>query len=212
MVFPNTGSILQGTDGENQTRTGVSTNIIIKVSGNAIGAIQDFSITEARSIASIDEVGTDGHVDSVPNKSTDVSGTCQRIRFDNLRIAEAFSRDFIHASAQRIPFDIVIFDTFAGTDPEAVLTTVFKNIWINQITYGYKTSDFTIMENMQWKAEYVYSRRGESNVVPGPEGGRNLEITDHNIFELEADRGGRRGALDGPGLLQAVGTATSVTL
>ncbi len=110
MVFPNTGSILQGTDGENQTRTGVSTNIIIKVSGNAIGAIQDFSITEARSIASIDEVGTDGHVDSVPNKSTDVSGTCQRIRFDNLRIAEAFSRDFIHASAQRIPFDIVIFD------------------------------------------------------------------------------------------------------
>src|SRR5690606_42104236 len=97
MVAPNTGSITTAEGGRNRTGTAVSTNIIIEVDGNAVGAIQSLSIKETRQIATIDEVGTDGHIDSVPSKSTDITVTCQRTRFDNLRVAAAFSRGFIHA-------------------------------------------------------------------------------------------------------------------
>src|SRR5580692_1747947 len=111
--YPQTGSILQG-NGYNTTDTAISTNILIAVrtpSGySPVGAVQSMAISEKRSIKMIDEVGTDGHIDSVPNQSTNVTGSCQRVRFDRLRIAEAFSRGFIHAASQVYPFDIVVMD------------------------------------------------------------------------------------------------------
>ena len=63
MVTVNTLSSIQGDAGENKTFTSVSTNIIIKVGDNPVGAIRSMSVNEARTIAQIDEVGTDGHVD-----------------------------------------------------------------------------------------------------------------------------------------------------
>lgn len=208
MAAFNTGSILSHESGRNRTGTAVSTNIIIEVDGNAVGAIQKLGVKETRSIATIDEVGTDGHIDSVPQKSTDISINCTRTRFDNLRIASAFSRGYIHAHSQRIPFDVVIKDIFAGDDPASTLVTTIKNCWISDISYDYDAGNFVIAESMSLVAETIYTTLGASNnAVPGAAGGRNLPITTPNAFELAADKGDRRGAIDGAGLLLAIEAA-----
>ncbi len=207
MVDLNTGSIIQGDSGENKTVTSVSTNIIIKVGNNAVGAIKSLSVNEARRVTMIDEVGTDGHVDSVPSQSTNITGSCSRTRFNNLRIAAAFGRDFIHVHAQRIPFDIDIIDTFAGIDAGTHIITTIKNVWITKIAVTYRSDDFVIVDDMDWEAEAIYSTLGATNnVVPGPAGTRNLTPIQLNDFERAADRGLRRGALDGFGLLQELST------
>jgi len=206
--YPHTGSILTES-GRNVTRTGVSTQIIIQVDGNPIGAIQSINYKEDRNIKMIDEVGTDGHIDSVPSKSTDISGDCTRIRFDNLRMAAAFSRGFIHASAQRIPFDIVILDIFAADENDAdgfngsdnVITTVIKNVWIRNLGVTMTSADFTISETMSWVAEHIYSYIGQGgNVVPSTHA-RQLNIIDNDVIEQQADVGQRRGSLDAAGLI-----------
>src|SRR5271169_3739100 len=108
--YPQTGSTLTLPTGQNLTSTGISTNILIAVRNPQtggyvpVGAVQSMAISEKRSIKMIDEVGTDGHIDSVPNQSTNISGSCQRVRFDRLRVAEAFDRSFLHVSAQVYPF------------------------------------------------------------------------------------------------------------
>ena len=209
MVYPHTGSILTDA-GRNVTRTGVSTEIIIQVDGNPIGAIQSISYKEDRNIHMIDEVGTDGHIDSVPQKSTDISGDCTRVRFDNLRMASAFSRGFIHAASQRIPFDIVTLDIFAADEndgfngSENVITTVIKNVWIRNLGVTYTVSDYVILETMGWVAEHIYSYLGQGqNVVPAPNA-RQIPIIDNDAFERQTDIGKRRGALDAAGLINVV--------
>lgn len=200
MAYPNTGSTLLGPNGANKTSTGISTNIVIKVGPNTVGAVQELSITENRPIFMVDEVGTDGHIDSVPNKSTDISGNCSRIRFDRMRIAEAFSRGFVHVAAQRVPFDIVIIDNWNGDGNSALITTI-KNVWIEQISYAYRISDWVITDQMNWKAETIYTTLANGNAAI--EGGeRNMPLAVDPI-EQSTDIGGRRGSLDAPGLLQA---------
>lgn len=208
MVTVNTLSSIQGDAGENKTFTSVSTNIIIKVGDNPVGAVRSLSVNEARRITMIDEVGTDGHIDSVPSQSTNISGSCQRTRFDNLRILTAFSRGFVHIASQRIPFDIDIIDTFAGPDASTHITTTIKNVWVNKVAVTYRSDDFVIVEDMDWDAEAIYSFLGSptNNAVPGAAGGRNLVVRDTNVFERETDRGLRRGALNGFGLLQEFST------
>ena len=173
MAYPNTGSTLLGPNGANKTSTGISTNIVIKVGPNTVGAVQELSITENRSISMVDEVGTDGHIDSVPNKSTDISGNCSRIRFDRMRIAEAFSRGFVHVAAQRVPFDIVIIDNWNG-DGNASLFTTIKNVWIEQLSYAYRVSDWVITDQMSWKAETIYTTLANGNGAIG--GGRHMTL------------------------------------
>src|SRR5271157_484640 len=210
MVYPHSGSILSDA-GRNVTRTAVSTQIIIQVDGNPIGAIQSLSIDESRGIDMINEVGTDGHIDSVPKSSTNIIGTCERIRFDNLRIAAAFSRGFVHVCAQRIPFDIVILDIFAADETDAgfnngdnVITTVINNVWIKSLSVAYKASEFVISETMGWEAEHIYSYVGQGNqAVPAPFA-RQLNIIDNDPFEQQADIGIRRGSLDAAGLISVV--------
>ncbi len=61
---------------------------------------------------------------------------------------------------------------------------------------------------MNLTAEHIFTTLGASNnAVPSAAGGRNLPINDANAFELSADRGDRRGALDGAGLLLAIESA-----
>ncbi len=208
MAYPNTGSILEASGGKNRTGISVSTEIVIKVDGNSIGAIQNIDLNEDRSIYMLDEVGTDGHVDSVPKSSTNVSLSCERIRFDNLRVAAAFSRGFVHVHSQRRPFNIEVVDMFAGEDPSTWITTVVKNCWIKKISFAHKVSDYTISERMDIEAETIFSFLGaNNNVVPGAAGGRNLAIGLADPYELSADKGGRRGALDAAGLLLAIESA-----
>lgn len=214
---PNTGSTLTLPSGINKTSTGISTNIIIMVGNTAVGAIQTMQIGEKRGIKMIDEVGNDGHVDSVPNVSTNITGSCTRVRFDRLRITEAFSRGFVHIASQVYPFDIVIIDKQKAATG-AQIATVIKNVWISGLDYTYQVSDWVITETMTWEAEAIYSHlnngssqavavggeRGVPHMGGGPNGILNIQSGDGivNIEQLtDTGAGGRRGSLDAAGLI-----------
>lgn len=208
MVAPNTRSSTTGEGGRNKTFTAVSTNIIITVSGEPVGAIQNISIDENRNIEMIDEVGTDGHIDSVPSSSTNVSVSCERVRYDNLRILAAFSRPYIHVHSQRIPFDIELIDRFAGEDPNTSLITVIKNCWVKKVGYSYKADNYVVTESMDLEAETIYTTLGaNNNAVPAAAGGRSITPASSDAIERSADKGDRRGSLDAAGLLNVIDNA-----
>lgn len=198
LLTPQTGSIIDNpTTGNDSTRTGISTNIVIKVGGTAVGAIKSIHITEQRTIQMVDEVGTDGHIDSVPTKSTDITGTCNRTRFDLLRITTAFGRDFLHVASQRIPFDIDIYDNWNGSGANAIITTI-RNVWIKSINYTYQSDNWIIVDDMAFDAEAIYSTlNGGSASNSGPRGFKLY----NDPTELLTDVGLKRGSLDVPGLL-----------
>ena len=199
-----TSTIIEGENGRNKTGTHLSTNIVILVNGNAIGAITKLSVNEGRSIKLIDEVGTDGHIDSAPNKSVDIDGNCTRTRFDRMRIAEAFGRGFIHVHSQRLPFDIEIQDRFHDADPGNAIITVIKNVWIKKIGYQFSADDFVIVDDMDWVAEGISSTMNGISVVSGGKDAVGNPIT-IDAVESESDIGKYRGSLDSPGLLQIFG-------
>lgn len=202
MATRNTRSAFTDANGNNRTATHLSTNIIIKCGPYVVGAIQKLDITESRTVKMIDEVGTDGHIDSAPQKSTDIKGNCERVRFDRQRIAEAFARPYVHAHSQRIPFDIEIHDTFADADTNNAIVTTLKNVWITEISYSYSAADWIISDRMNFEAEAISSILANKNVVSGVANGQEGNIT-LNQFEQEADRGVFRGALDAAGVLNA---------
>jgi hypothetical protein len=195
-------------DGFATTKTHLSTNINILVNGIAVGAVQNINIDENRDIKPVVEIGTDGIIDSAPSSATTVSGSCDRVRFDGQRIAEAFMRGFIHVSAQRIPFDITIVDKFAAAnndDASSFITTTIHNVWIKSIATKYQADNFIIVDSMTWQAESISSVRNNGAVV-GPVNNIGISMTGEfeiNSFEQEADTGLFRGSLDAPGLLKA---------
>lgn len=187
-----TGSELYN-NGHNYTGVGLSTQIIIKVNGNPVGAIQTLSVRENRTITMVDEVGTDGHIDSAPTKSTDISGTCRRVRFNRMRVSEALGRDFLHTHAQRIPFDIEIYDTWLGDGSKSIVT-VIKNVWIQNLSYDYGVDNWLVFDTMEWVAEAISSNINGGNVV-------TRATAQVNQFELDADKGSTRGTMSSPGLI-----------
>ena len=198
---PNTFSIIDN-NGNNRTGVGLYTMIVLRVGPNPIGAVQELSITEDRSIQTIDEVGTDGHIDSAPNSSTKITGTCKRIRYDRQRITEAFSRGFLHVKSQRVPLTLDIYDKYDGDNGNVIITTV-SNIWINNIQYSYSASDFILADSMSFTAEDISSTLNGGNAASG--GARAIILqTDTQGIEAQTDRGLRRGSLDAPGLINAV--------
>lgn len=222
----NTQSTLTTNLDLNKTSTAISTNIIIMVNQTPVGAIQSMAINEKRGIKMIDEVGTDGHIDSVPNVSTNITGSCQRVRFDRLRIAEAFSRGFVHVASQVYPFDIVIIDK-QKRNTGAQISTVIRNVWISGISYTYQANDWVITDNMEWEAETIFSVLGGGSspfiaggnpVAQGGERGinfvGNFGFTDGSSERIEqaVDTGssGRRGSLDTAGIIDIVGDASSL--
>lgn len=215
---PNTGSTLtvNGTN-VNKTSTAISTNIIIMVNNTAVGAVQSMAIAEKRGIKMIDEVGTDGHIDSVPNVSTNITGSCQRVRFDRLRVAEAFSRGFVHIASQVYPFDIVILDK-QKRDTGSQISTVIKNVWISGIDYTYQVSDWVITDTMTWEAETIFSvlngGNGQPVAVGGERGVQHMGGNANSIVSITSGDGivnieqlvdtganGHRGSLDAAGLI-----------
>jgi len=203
------GTGLEGVSGSGNNRTGMSlsTMILIQVGETTVGAIQELSITERRDIRKLAEVGTDGIVDSAPNKATEISGSCQRIRFDRLRMAESFGRAWTHVHSQRIPFDITITDFFGfDSNQDATIVTVLKNVWVSEISYAYSASDYIITDRMNFQAEAIYSQllTGGKNIATG--GTRGFTVYGDSI-ERDADIGLRRGSLDAPGLLNAIYSA-----
>jgi hypothetical protein len=210
-TFPQTQSTVE-LAGNNGTFTSISTNILITVGPNPVGAVQTLTINEARPIKMIDEVGTDGHIDSVPYQSTNVTGTCDRVRYDRMRISEAFSRGFIHAKSQRFPFNIVIIDTTNGNalnqaDTSQDIITTIQNVWIKEISYTYQANDWVIIDKMQWEAETIYSHLGGGSAPAAQGGVRGMSLallSPTSDIERAADVGVLRGSLDIPGLAAAL--------
>lgn len=202
MTTRNTRSAFTDDQGNNATKTALSTNIIIKARGFIVGAIQTMDIDEERSVEMIDEVGTDGHIDSAPIKSTDISGSCERVRFQRLRVSEAFGCPFVHVASQRIPFDIEIHDTFHDNDTNNRIITVLKNVWITKISYKFDAKNWIIADNMSFEGESIASLLANNNVVTGVANGQSGTIV-RNQYEQEADRGKYRGAMDAPGVMNA---------
>lgn len=203
LLTPATHSIINNLDGSNRTGAQLSTMIVVRVGIQPVGAIQSIDIHEARQVKQIDELGTDGHIDSSPVQSTNITGSCKRIRYDRLRISEAFSRGFLHTKSQRIGFDIDIYDKWNG-DGDGIIVTTLKNVWITNIGYTYSATEFLITDDMSWEAEDISSSiQGGSNAATGGALGL-IRQTDSDGIEQQTDRGLRRGSLDAPNLINAV--------
>ena len=205
--YPNTSTIFDNklaTGGT--TRTGLSTQVVIYVNGEPVGAIQSFQETQSRSNKSISEVGTDGIIELVPQSPAKFTLQVNRIVFDGLSLPESFARGFKNIHAQRIPFDIVVIDKFTGVEDDAVVTT-YHNCWFNNLSKTYQTSDYTIAESAGIDCEFISSRRANEPVAnsQGVGGGREIDAGRIQVDGVEqaADTGDRRGPLDFPGLINA---------
>lgn len=210
-LYPNTGSTLVNPDGSNKTSTGLATQILITVGPNAVGAVQRLTINERRPLRAVDEVGTDGHIDLVPNQSTNITGTCERIRFDRMRISEAFSRSFVHAKAQRYPFNIVIIDNWNGnalnpTDTSSSIITTIHAVWIGEISWAVQADNWIITDTMNWEAKSISSTLGAGSQPAATGGTRHIPLavaSPTSDIEIAADIGNRLGSLDASGLINA---------
>jgi len=213
--YPNTGSLIDrgtGDDEDGRTTTGLSTQIIIRVNDVAVGALQSLSVTQTRALARVNEIGTDGHAEIVPNQATTYDLSVTRIVFDQLRLPEAFSRAFRFIAAQRVPFDIDIFD-LNGSDTQnaevdfgagGVLVMKYVNCWFQQYVTPYQAGDYLITETANIQAETGYLVEGP--VVSLRDDGFQ---TDGNGIETLVNGTSRRGALDVAGLVNAVYSSTS---
>lgn len=198
-AYPSSGSILEST-----IHTSLSTQIIIMVNNEPVGAIQSISVDQNRPTTRIGEVGFDGTVEIVPNGKTELSLNVDRMVYDGLSLTEAFSRGFQNIHAQRIAFDIVVIDQSSGTGDDAMITT-FVNCWFTSLNKSWKQDSFVIIENAKIAVEAINTLRGGEAVSlsQGVGGGRQLAGTQFDSVELSADSGVRRGSMDFPGLISA---------
>lgn len=214
-TYPNTGSLINRgiDDNAGRTTTGLSTAIVIKVAGNAVGALQDFTLNQDRGLYEAVEIGTDGIIEVVPQSATKFKVTTNRLVFDQMRLPQAFSRAFVNIAAQRIGFDIEIFDlnyatgfiTNAGqvTQENAagsgIMVMKIVNCWFSSLSTPYKANDYTIIESANLTAETIQL------VNPGANGIRNLDPqTDTAGIERLVNEGKRRGSLDVSGLVNSI--------
>lgn len=191
-----------------KTRTNLSTQIVVYVNNQPVGAIQDFQERQQRSIKKITEVGTDGIIESVPQSATTITLTVRRIVFDGLSLPESMARGFRNIHAQRIPFDIVVIDRFTGTEEEGgAIVTTYHNCWFESLGKSYTTGDYTITEDANLSVEAISTERNGAPIASsqGVGGGRDLGSEGRQIDSVEqaADYGTYRGSMDFPGLIKS---------
>jgi hypothetical protein len=192
MAYPNSGSSLN-----NQTHSGLSTQIVVKVDSTTVGAIQQLQMNQNRDMNIWEEIGTDGIIEIHPKGAAKIDLNVQRVVFDQLRITEAFARGFINLQAQRIPFDIQVIDRMANTEPKDALIHVCHNCWFK--TYGstITPSNYLIIETATMACEYITTNvRGISAVHGGLRGIKYV----YDSMERATDIEGRRGKFDSAGL------------
>lgn len=195
-TYPQTGSTLQS-----NISTSLSTQIVVKVGNDTVGALQALEVRQNRPLTRLVELGLDGTLEVVPTQRTEVTLTVRRIVFDRLRVAEAFERGYLNIKSQRLPFDILIIDQSGGEGNQAI-THTYKNCWFQDISTPYNADNYIITESATIWAEDVSSNPG-STKEPAAEGGiRDMKPVKNDI-ERDADSGGRRGTLDAPGLVTA---------
>ena len=221
MATTNTGSAL-----DVGTNTGLSTQIIVKVNGVVVGAMQKFSLTQTRDIKSIQEIGTDGIIELVPNKGTTFKVSCDRLVFDNMHLPEAFGRGFRFINAQRVPFDIEVHD-FSTATAQTVGTTVgttgtgtgtgvgdtgytatstsgstvmvIKNCWFDSCSMPLASDDYTILQVASLSAETAYLALGTSGGATAKTGASDSKTAAYAL-ESSINKGARRGSMDVYGL------------
>lgn len=193
--YPATGSTLKS-----NISTGLSTQIIIKVGSDTVGAVQSLNVTQTRPIYRAVEIGLDGTLELVPNQRTEVTMAVTRIVFDKLRMAEAFARGYVNIKSQRLPFDILVIDRTAGEGNDAI-THTFKNCWFQNYVTPYQAENYIITETATIHVEDVSSRLGASaNVAQG--GAREMK-PQIETRERATDIGDFRGTMDAPGIISA---------
>jgi len=199
----NTPSIL--TAGQyNRTGVDLSTNIVIKVGNTSVGAIKSLTVNESRTISQIGELGRDGFIDSVPSGHTSISGNITRVRFDRLRLFNAFGRDFMHLKSQRYPFDIVIIDKNEG-DASNYITTTIKNVFFDSLNTTYSDGEWIIQEAAGYKAETIFSTRSGLPVTEGVLAAGKAGIPLYkNFVERTVDGSDIRGSMSAGDLINLV--------
>jgi len=200
--FPNTGSFIEA---GNRTNSGLSTQIIIKVYNSPVGALQNLAVAQNRPLQRIQEIGTDGVIEIVPNGATTYELTANRVVFDQLRLPESFSRGFRFIAAQRVPFDIDIIDV-SGTDPNTPdddsnkVVMTYKNCWFTRYETPYAADNYIITESATMWCETAYL------VQIGRDG--SLRPVDRQVdnagIEADVNFGNRRGSLDATGLVNSL--------
>lgn len=217
--FPNTGSLVEGHDfagGDTKTEainSTLSTQIIIKVDSEPIGALQRLSVSQNRPLNRIQEIGTDGVIEIVPQGATTFELIAERIVFDQLRLPESFKRGFRFINSQRLPFDILVLDISAvdpaGDDPASdpnIVSMVYKNCWFTRYDTPYAADNYIITETATiWcETAYLSSSVGAEGIPLGG-GIRGLTgVTDSAGIEGEVNTGSRRGAMDASGLVNSI--------
>lgn len=197
MAYPISGSSLNS-----RIHTGLSTQIVVLVGDEPVGAIQDLNITQTRSLYRARELGLDGILEVVPNNSTEYQATITRIVFDRLRLPEAFSRGFVNIKSQLVPFDIEILDRSGGAqDSGSDVVHKLVSCWFNTYNPRYQANDFIISESATIYFEDIQTFFGGGASLGGADnsGARGIRgITPTDQFEREAgtDSGQFRGTLD----------------
>lgn len=191
--YPSTGSTI-----DRRIRTGLSPLILVRVNGEAVGAIQTLNPTETRQVARVQELGTDGVIELVPNSPTNVTLQVTRLVFDNLRLPPAFRRGFAHIQAQRLPFDIDVFDRTHGLQSPniSMQITSYRNCYFANYSSSYQANNYQITENATIEAQYVE----DLHPVTASVNERGLS-PDVNYIENLANTGIRLGTLDFPDLI-----------
>lgn len=197
-TYPNTGSIL-----DSSTRTALSTMIVLMVNNEPVGAIQSLNESQGRSNKRVTELGSDLTLEVVPNETTTITLTADRIVYDGLSITESFSRGFRNLQSQRIPFDIVMIDTYTGSGNNAVITT-YAGCFFSSIGRAYSSDNYVITESVGIDVATVSSTRSGGSVAESQGVGGSRQMNPQiDVVELQADSGVRRGTLDFGGLIEA---------
>jgi len=170
--YPITGSTLTSS-----ISTGLSTQILIKVANETVGAIQRLTINQNRTLYRAKEIGLDGVLEIVPQAPTEFDATISRIVFDRLRLPEAFARGFINIKSQLVPFEILVIDRTNG-DNEGAVTHRLTNCWFNRYSPTYAADNFIITEEATIYIEDISSTLGSSqeSAVNGGARGINYQV------------------------------------
>ena len=204
--YPITGSTLNST-----ISTGLSTQILIKVDNETVGAIQNITINQTRDLERVKEVGLDGVLEIVPRAPTTYEATVTRIVFDRLRLPESFARAYINIKSQLIPFDILIIDRTNG-DGEGSVVHKLTKCWFNRYSPRYQADNFIIQEEATIWIEDISTTSGTSQASAVTGGARGVSFTRDNLGrEQQTDSGaggtnnggGFRGTMDVAGIVNA---------
>jgi hypothetical protein len=214
MVQLNTGTNVdwKADGGNRQPNSGLSTQIVIKVDNQPVGALQRLSVNQSRQLERVKEIGTDGVVEIIPNQATTFELTASRLVFDQLRLPEAFARGFRFINAQRLPFDIDVYDLSAikspnGTDTAGIVVMTYKNCWFTSYSTPYAADTYLITEEATLWCERAFISNPDSSsgkYLPNNDIRSQKVTTDTADIEKSVNYGGRLGSLDASGVMYSV--------